>query len=414
MDLDNYPIDNDSAPFYPVDEAEQQQQQNQNTRKAQFEEVTNASQGFPVIVQEMAPQHPRYQPTRLPQIFNIDGRSLAFYISPNEPHRGEYLNKIIQHGGILVESPTDALITLGTDQAIRLDFIDKCIEEGRVVIGDPFANDVGDAAGEQTADFLDEVSGMIDPVIQQLGRDVSDIEASAQLLSQQHQPQPEVARDALLISQSSRNKPKTPNRFTEEQDEFVLERVREKPRLRNSHKFYDALAEHPKLAPHTGNSIRSRYRRVLRHRLYFVYKTDDHDRLVFDSHGQKINIGIDEIGGTLKNKFTAEDDYRLCLALKNSNKIVYSVFSDLYRRYPNHSINSWRDRYRKFVKEDEIDDYINYYLRKKRQGREPLCLSNNTKKQETGGGSNDAQPQASDNAAGELNDNSEPDDDAEE
>ena len=63
---------------------------------------------------------------------------------------------------------------------------------------------------------------------------------------------------------------------------------------------------------HTGNSIRSRFRKHLESRLNYIYKTDDQDQLIRDEAGNLIKIGLDEMPGTLKNKFTPEDDYLLC------------------------------------------------------------------------------------------------------
>ena len=90
------------------------------------------------------------------------------------------------------------------------------------------------------------------------------------------------------------------HRFTIEQDEFILEHIRRKPRFRQSQKFYAQLALLEPLRGHTGNSIRSRFRKHLESRLNYIYKTDDQDQLIRDEAGNLIKIGLDEMPGTLK------------------------------------------------------------------------------------------------------------------
>lgn len=427
-----------------VEQTAAQKQSHYNmTRRTQMEAVLRNQ--IATNPQDLTTGRHRYQTNIPPPIFvTPDGRSMRFTIQHGEPRRAEFVQKIITHGGAVIEPGKDVIllgqqdaILLGQHGVFSIDFIDDCIEQGQIIAIAPYINcnteeepnliDPRIAAISQQSNLSDDPNSQIPELtaaqLQQLEPQQQEsvheplfqpqplhhhyepaIEAefppSRQQQSlpltpppqqnQQHEIQPQqqqqnempVQEQELVSTASSsvqksttKTAKKSTNRFTEEQDEFILERIRENPRLRNSHKFYDTLATMEILNNHTQNSIRSRYRRLLQHRLYYVYKIDDFDRLVYDKHGEKIKVGIEDIGGTLKNKFTAEDDYILCKALKDAKRVVYSVFSDLYRKNPHHSINSWRDRYRKFVGDGDIEAYITYYEKKISVGETPEGLS---------------------------------------
>lgn len=172
-------------------------------------------------------------------------------------------------------------------------------------------------------------------------------------------------------------------KFTAEADAYILEQVRLKPRFRTLHKFFEELRSHPMLLGHTGNLIRSRYRAHLEHKLQYVYKTDEHDNLVVDEQGQRIPVPVTQVR-TLKNKFTAEDDYRLCQNIirhalltqdqdhlrstegdyqwnENRFSVLISFFDDYAKLNPHHTSLSWRDRYRKFARTFGLQKYIAKY-----------------------------------------------------
>lgn len=167
----------------------------------------------------------------------------------------------------------------------------------------------------------------------------------------------------------------TVTKFTPEKDEFILERVREKPRERNSHKFFRLLAEHPILKEHTANSIRNRFRHQLFARLKYIYKSDERGELVRDPQTHEpVRVGLDQLPLALKNKYTAEDDMILCQEILDYNKqknieitnditVPVSYFKKLHTKYPHHPTSSWRDRYRKFVQVVGCVSYMEYYRR---------------------------------------------------
>ncbi|KAG7194793.1 DNA-binding transcription factor rap1 [Scheffersomyces spartinae] len=169
--------------------------------------------------------------------------------------------------------------------------------------------------------------------------------------------------------------PTSLTKFTPEKDEFILERVREKPRERNSHKFFRLLAEYPILKEHTANSLRNRFRHQLFARLKYIYKSDERGELIRDPQtNEPVRVGLDQLPLALKNKYTAEDDMILCQEILDYNKqknieisnditVPVSYFKKLHSKYPHHPTSSWRDRYRKFVQVVGCVSYMEYYSR---------------------------------------------------
>lgn len=259
----------------------------------------------------------------------INNVVMLFYIPPRDPQRKKYKDLITQHGGIITESePRDNNnIILISSQPIsykttyKPEFIDDCIASGTLVDLDNYK---------------------------------------------------------VLPLNYLENKPKTHNRFDSAKDQYILEQVRRNPRKRNSHAFFDNLAEHEVLRAHSGNSIRSRYRVHLRDKLDYVYKTNSNDELVTDENGNLIRVSVEDFPFTLKNRFTAEDDYLLCKEILRFNvernedpnfdpygqlSVPISFFGDFVRNKTakSHTINSWRDRYRKYVFKHGVKRYIDYY-----------------------------------------------------
>lgn len=185
---------------------------------------------------------------------------------------------------------------------------------------------------------------------------------------------------------------KTTTKFTPETDNYILEQVRMKPRFRTLHKFFEEISRHEALKNHTGNSVRSRYRAHLEHKLQYVYKTDEYDNLVLDADGQHIMVDASQ-AKTIKNKFTALDDYNLCNDIINhviSNpamapaqsqyldedkfSVSISFFDEYARNNPQHSSSSWRDRYRKFARAYGLQKYRDDYQKalETKEGPQPM------------------------------------------
>ncbi|RLV91498.1 DNA-binding protein RAP1 [Spathaspora sp. JA1] len=275
------------------------------------------------------------------------GRSLLFYIPPNEPHRSHYRQLIISYGGVVTDRLVPSSIYLSNNveegSGVQLRFIDECINQGRLIKIDQFRY-------EQVREAEDEAEA-----------------ESKRFLLKRH------------------------NRFTPEKDEFILNQVRMNPRFRHSHRFYQDLAQEDILRGHTGNSVRARFRKHLEPKLGFVYKVDIHDKLVKDDMGRYIELGVDDFPGTLKHKYTAEDDYLLCQAARayveraaeslgvppNFEEAIvlpYSFYDSLYRKRPVHTLHSWRDRFRRYISPGMIPRYIDYFDECVRSGEEPESL----------------------------------------
>lgn len=302
-----------------------------------------------------------------------DGRPMVFYIDPVDQERDKYI-KLIHAAGGAVE--TDG----------------RVLENGRVVQLSSYAWDdritvsfrfIDDSLKKGSMCFIDQYRVMPGLVKKRINQYDESMDAA----------------DAVAHALVKKKMSKTTTKFTPEADKFILEQVRLKPRFRTSHKFFEELSHNELLRGHTGNSVRSRFRAHLEHRLDYVWKTDEYDNLVLDHEGRQIAISTNQ-AKTIKNRFTAEDDYNLCRdviehvlnnqdaeQLKspdgayleyplNENKFsVLIVFFDEYaRHHPQHSSSSWRDRYRKFARVYGLQKYRDYYLREKdsKEGPQPM------------------------------------------
>lgn len=216
--------------------------------------------------------------------------------------------------------------------------------------------------------------------------------------------------------------------FTEEEDEFILDVVRKNPTRRTTHTLFDEISHY--VPKHTGNSIRHRYRVYLAKRLNFVYQVDSTGKLVRDDNGDLIKTTV--LPKSLKNKFTASEDYALSVEVKKQfYRDIYQMDPDtgeslikdinapdgnlkgsfgagsderqnpgpsfkdfrvgerrgpvpreFFKKYadenPNHTENAWRDRFRKFLLTFGIDRYIEYYENEIAQSRVPQAMKNMT------------------------------------
>lgn len=316
------------------------------------------------------------------------GQPLAFYIDPAEPDRMEYAKRIHEYGGI-VEMDASAAAQPGVIQLSRygrpdmetvlLQFVDECLKKGRPLYMDDF---------RIPADHKK--------------RHYETMDAVNAIINKKHK-------------QDDKHKgTKSTVKFTPEADMYIMEQVRMKPRYRTLHKFFEELSQHDMLKGHTGNSVRSRYRAHLEHKLNYVYKTDAFDNMILDANGERIGIPINQ-ARTIKTKFTAEDDFHLCddvinHVIRNQDpehlrkpvpehqdpdhlhgepqypldeskfSVLISFFDEYARQNPLHSLLSWRDRYRKFAKNYGLQKYREDYLKASSTKEGPKPMSKMTKR----------------------------------
>lgn len=195
--------------------------------------------------------------------------------------------------------------------------------------------------------------------------------------------------EGIFVSKQDRISLHNKNGFTDQEDELILEEVRKNPQRRSTHKLFHEIAE--TIGRHTGNSIRYRYRTHLVNRLKYVYKTNDQGQLLTDDNGKY--IPSETMPLTMKNKFTAKDDYILAKAvLQNVGEKVETeegpvhkdiilpgkFFEKMGQEFPNHTRAAWRDRYRKFLIPYGIDKYVQYYEAEVANDREPEEIKNFT------------------------------------
>ena len=382
-----------------IEEATRQRQQQQQQQHHQQQTSPSSSDDFNFELQQIKPNRPKNSPPK-PIFVDKDGKSMLFYIPEDEPNRNKYRDLIIRYGGVIVEKGFPTVILLSNNEDLygfsKLKFIDDCIAKNQLLSVFDYGtygtyNNPEDAAFDTTSiinELNDDLSSNISSLFSTIEGTSSMVEVpvaapAAIPLPPPHQQQRSI--DAFPnpnINNARRGS--LGHRFTIEQDEFILEHIRRKPRFRQSQKFYAQLALLEPLRGHTGNSIRSRFRKHLESRLNYIYKTDDQDQLIRDEAGNLIKIGLDEMPGTLKNKFTPEDDYLLCcvaleyMASNNIDSIGlrYSFFDGMYRKYRNHTLQSWRDRFRKYIRDkSDLVDYKEYYENCEKVGMAPRCLT---------------------------------------
>lgn len=318
------------------------------------------------------------------------GTSLLFYLPKDEPNRNQYMTLLISHGGIVTDKydQGDKIKVLSSrffPNGYKINWLQDLINDGFLVDWDRYkwVQNYDESVYEETenATVFDGSASRVEPGYN-----------NEFTLSPPNQPRNSLKK---IIAPSRGH-----TRFNSEKDEFIIQKVRKHPRYRNSHKFFEELASYDILKGHTGNSVRSRYRNHLQSKVKYVWDTDEDGEIRVDDNGRKIKVLLSEYQGSLKNNFTAEDDYLLCSevakisglpyeteskasfdvedfyndkikkANNNSdsnysdlNPVTYSFFDKMYRKNPNHTLHSWRDRFRKYVCIDVIPDYLKYYQR---------------------------------------------------
>lgn len=287
-----------------------------------------------------------------------------YYIDPLDPNYEHYSQLIRQNGGHITTNQNESAYHLSSSPwddrlTFLLGFVDHTISNNTPLDLELYR-------------FQDNtlLKKRLNPSYDEDGLHAIDVSNSSPSM----EPNAKRQRD-----KSSKNTTK----FTAEADAYILEQVRMRPRFRTSHKFFEDLSKHDMLKGHTGNSVRSRYRAHLEHKLQYVFKTDNYDNLILDEEGQKIPVEV-SLAKTMKNKFTAEDDYHLCddiirhvSGIRNNNvtelpnglldedkfSVLIAFFDEYARRNPQHSSSSWRDRYRKFARPHGLQRYCEEYIR---------------------------------------------------
>ncbi|ONH68601.1 DNA-binding protein RAP1 [Cyberlindnera fabianii] len=363
------------------------------------------------------------------QLFIVNDRPLEFYVPPEEDNRDHLVQTIIGHGGKVTDEAGDSLYVskYGDESRNPVDpkFVYESVEKKQCLNADDYRNY---ASVQHLVNYLDQdkdnsSSDPTDPQLQAAAAAAaaaaqdSPSDANSQSQSQSVPPSVQAtgttgpansipdlddpqAREARLaaasavptgmfVTREDRINLHNKNGFTTQEDEIILEEVRTHPHRRSTHKLYNEIAA--KIGRHTGNSIRYRFRTHLAPRLQYVYKINADGTLVLDADGKPIQE--QDLPKTLKNKFTAKDDYTLC---KEVRKIVDEkeqgptppdptelilpgkFFERLGVEYPNHSKSAWRDRYRKFALPFGIDKYVAYYEAEIAAGNTPVEMKNFT------------------------------------
>lgn len=271
-------------------------------------------------------------------LFESNGRPLLFYIPKSDTLRDKYIQLIGDNGGIVVENQPNSSNKI----------IPVCSYK---------------QVGYYRSDFISDSVNMMQLV------NIQDY-----LYTDDTVPQSE-------LNKRKRDGKRNVNRYTNEQDEFILERVRMDPEQRGSQKFYEALAKEEILSNHSADSIRSRFRSHLKPMLQYIYQRDERGNLISDINGNLLKMGLENLPDR-KRKFTADDDYLLCTRILewarenhlkkqhesegksvspldlNDPKPPVSFFVHTMRKFPEHSEASWRDRYRKFASKYGVAKYV--------------------------------------------------------
>ena len=357
-------------------------------------------------------------------LFVQDSKPLEFFIPTTEDGRINLINLITSHGGKVVEEASQGYYLSKFGDAHRdvidpkfvLDSVEKkriqSLNSYKVATYDDSSNSdavAAAAAAAAAAKAATEVSEQNDAskattddagVVQHLvtfiqsndgsGRANDDQQQGDELdkLREERMNAASAVKEGNFVSKADRINLHNKNGFTRQEDDMILEEVRKNPHRRSTHKLFHEIAE--KIGRHTGNSIRYRFRTHLQNELKYVYKTDDEGNLITDSVGKY--IPTEAMPSTMKNKFTARDDYTLAKAVMDNiadrpestpddaRDLVLpgKFFEQMAKDHPNHTRAAWRDRYRKFVVPYGVDKYLSYYEDELSANRVPEEIKNFT------------------------------------
>lgn len=233
-----------------IEEATRQRQQQQQHHQQQSS--PSSSDDFNFELQQIKPNRPKNSPPK-PIFVDKDGKSMLFYIPEDEPNRNKYRDLIIRYGGVIVEKGFPTVILLSNNEDLygfsKLKFIDDCIAKNQLLSVFDYGtygtyNNPEDAAFDTTSiinELNDDLSSNISSLFSTIEGTSSMVEvpvaapAAIPLPPPPHQQQRSI--DAFPnpnINNARRGS--LGHRFTIEQDEFILEHIRRKPRFRQSQK----------------------------------------------------------------------------------------------------------------------------------------------------------------------------------
>lgn len=317
------------------------------------------------------------------QVFINGEEPVVFFIPLGEDDRDELVSLVTENGGLITDnSNQDNVIYISKYGEVHHDTFDTryiydCILNKKLLNLENYKNVAQENAGDvqQLVSYLHDDDKSND----QAAQDSRVLNAIAETRAE---TAPKRQNNVAVASK---------NGFSEEEDQIILEQVRQNPQRRSSHKLFYEIAK--MIGRHTGNSIRYRYRNNLVNHLEYVYKTDSNGELIRDSDGKLIKV--QDLPSTLKRKFVASEDFELATAIKNHLKardnftpldkaadvtLPGKFFENMALQNPNHSKSAWRDRYRKFLVPYGIDKYIDYYNAEISANRIPNEIKNFTGK----------------------------------
>ncbi|ODQ79106.1 hypothetical protein BABINDRAFT_176679 [Babjeviella inositovora NRRL Y-12698] len=331
-----------------------------------------------------------------------DGSPMGFHVPQDEPQREALIRVIETNGGIAVAARDADMVISAEYNAwsprYLPDFIFDSAAQGVVLRLDSFRTRlVQETDADLDREFMDEPMGVhsgaapewAQPPVERTHAYYMPLpDATAPNRPQPSQPRvyQSTPRQMPQLSKLRAVVPRRPeaNLFTPEEDEIILEEVRRNPSLRNTHSFFEVISR--KMPSHSGPSIRHRYRTHLQSQLEYVYKINPQtNKPVTVENGALKTTNV--LPRPLKLKYTADDDYALAVALllsptgPTTSRGFYKMFAE---RHTNHSADSWRDRYRKFLAVHGVVEYKQYYETEKAQGRVPEMLKNMTSRKNPG------------------------------
>lgn len=349
-----------------------------------------------------------------------DGEPLNFQIPKDDPHYEDYKYKIAKYGGNVIDSEDNDfevpnVIKLSSRKIANVTtfstkFVDESIDKNEVLQLDSYSrfsaprkrknSDAEHSPPQSLTDKLEAFASAAASAIDSTTAAEAVAAAAAEADIGYYDSQEAKYNNGIRKLQPR----KKTSKFNNEKDRFIIEQVRLRPRYRTSHKFYDDLAKADILQGHTGHSVRSRCRVHLLPKIQYVYKTDEEGNLILDEKGEKIQVPLEDVPNTLKNRFSAEEDYLLCTEVirhvldksksnhKNISRDEYgffdeklisvgiSFFDSFSREHPNHSSPSWRDRFRKFARAYGVQKYIHDYEESIRNNQIPEAMKNLTRR----------------------------------
>ncbi|GMF97652.1 DNA binding protein [[Candida] boidinii] len=337
---------------------------------------------------------------------DIDSNPLIFYLAPPFDKNKEMITLITINGGEIansVESPSESRVAEGPNAPIPIaspasipqdmkqvrfysyKFILESIGKGMqldltnyLIAGTGIPEDVIDAAAVAEA-ALNADSSKPDNNVD--SGETGDANGDTGALM--HIPD---VRDVAIIPENGKQGKAPVRFFNAQEDHMLLEEIRKRPWMGfRGHQIYKDISEtdYFKLTRRTPASLRERIR-TLRYDIQYVYKADSRNKLLKDKDGNYIKVY------TIKNKttpFTATEDFLACKAMftklkptldeKGFDKLNFPTgyFDQYSKENPNHTPESWRQRYKNFIILFGIANYIKYYISTVKQNCEPLPVN---------------------------------------